>query len=59
LKDIQSYIVKNSSFTDNDRLRKLYKELGLFVPLHDENSQGSDNKKSGMLLVEKTSRVMA
>lgn len=36
MKDIQNYIVKNSSFTDNDRLRKLYKELGLFVPLHDE-----------------------
>lgn len=35
-KDIQAFIQKYSNFTENDRLRALYKELGLYVPLQDD-----------------------
>jgi hypothetical protein len=35
-KDIQTFIARYSSFSENDRLRSLYKELGLYVPLKEE-----------------------
>jgi hypothetical protein len=38
IRDIQNYIGKNSSFIENDRLKKLYKEMGMFVALSDETS---------------------
>lgn len=31
LKDMQSFITKFSSFTENERLKNMYKEMGLFV----------------------------
>ncbi len=33
MKDLQAFIQKHSTFPDNERLRNLYKELGLFQPL--------------------------
>jgi hypothetical protein len=36
MKDIQSFISKNSSFTENERLRGLYKEMNLYNPLSDD-----------------------
>jgi hypothetical protein len=37
MKDIQSFISKHSSFTENDRLRSLYKEMGIYVPIGEDN----------------------
>ena len=36
IKDIQLFIAKNSTFTENERLRNLYKEMGLYQPLSEE-----------------------
>jgi hypothetical protein len=59
IKDVQTFISKNSSFTENDRLRKLYMEMGMFFPMSDvSNPMGSTDQK-GNVLIEKTSRVMA
>lgn len=33
LKDVQMFIAKNSTFADNERLRNLYKQLGMYQPL--------------------------
>ena len=38
VKDIQLFIAKNSTFTENERLRSLYKEMGLYQPLSEEQS---------------------
>ena len=65
-KDMQSFIQKNSTYADNDRLRNLYKNLNLY---HIDEKQGGalgDNALSAItraiqnnLTVEKTSRSMA
>lgn len=62
VKDIQFYINRNSTFADNERLRTLYKEMGLYQPLTEEQSVPNHDKirlMGGGLLVEKTSRAMA
>ena len=65
VKDVQNFIQTNSTFADNDRLRNLYKELGLFQPLASlgeaEGGAGVDKPWiiNAGLLVEKTSRSMA
>lgn len=63
MKDIQSFISKHSSFTENERLRGLYKEMGLYNPLSDELIGGGSYNLVGSnrngLVVEKTSRAMA
>ena len=38
LKDIQLFIQKNSTFAENERLRNLYKEMGLYQPINEEQS---------------------
>ena len=35
VKDIQLFISRNSTFTDNERLKNLYKEMGMYQPLDD------------------------
>jgi hypothetical protein len=32
IKDLQSFIQKSSTFSNNERLKKLYKEADLYVP---------------------------
>jgi hypothetical protein len=63
IKDIQLFIQRNSTFTDNERLRNLYKEMGLYQPLHEDQASAHAHDKiklmGGGLLVEKTSRAMA
>jgi hypothetical protein len=39
-KDMQSFIQKNSTYADNDRLRNLYKNLNLY---HIDEKIGGDN----------------
>jgi hypothetical protein len=36
IKDIQSFIQKNSTFAENEKLRNLYKEMGLYQPITEE-----------------------
>lgn len=36
-KDLQTFINRHSSFTENNRLKNMYKEMGFFVPLNDTN----------------------
>jgi len=66
IKDVQMFISKNSTFADNDRLRNLYKQLGVYKPLGQTTDEGGahtvgDPKSiiSAGLLVDKTSRSMA
>lgn len=66
VKDVQMFIAKNSTFADNDRLKNLYKQLGLYKPLGHGGEEGpgahlSDPKSiiSSGLLVDKSSRSMA
>ena len=59
MKDLQSFIAKNSTFPDNERLKNLYKELGLYNPLNDEIAGASSSKLNGGMIMEKTSRGMA
>jgi hypothetical protein len=62
IKDIQFFIGRNSTFADNERLKTLYKEMGLYQPLNEEQSMHNNDKirlMGGGLLVEKTSRAMA
>lgn len=58
-KDILSFIQKNSTFAENERLRTLYKELGLYTPLSDDTHPSHDRLRGAGLVVEKTSRAMA
>ena len=44
LKDIQSFISRNSPFAENERLKNLYKELGQYNPILEEGSH-SDKRK--------------
>ena len=67
VKDVQMFIAKNSTFADNDRLKNLYKQLGVYKPLGHTGEDGtggahpSDPKSiiSSGLLVDKSSRSMA
>ncbi|CDW85886.1 UNKNOWN [Stylonychia lemnae] len=63
MKDIQLFIQKNSTFAKNERLKNLYKEMGLYQQINEEQStQTIDKNKLHVgegLLVEKTSRAMA
>ena len=64
VKDIQLFIQKNSTFAENERLRNLYKEMGLYQPINEEQSGAQSSEKNRALLgsgllVEKTSRAMA
>jgi len=59
IKDIQLFIGKNSTFTENERLRNLYKEMGLYQPLSEEQSaQNQSNRLPTGSVVDK-SRSMA
>eukprot|EP00347_Sterkiella_histriomuscorum_P023264 403335317 len=63
MKDLQLFIQKNSTFAENERLRNLYKEMGLYQPISEDISSHKDDKNRHLwgsgLLVEKTSRAMA
>lgn len=64
VKDLQLFIGRHSTFADNERLRNLYKELGLFQPLQsldEAHASGGDRQWliNAGLMVEKTSRSMA
>lgn len=38
MKDIQLFIARNSTFAENERLKNLYKEMGLYQPLSEDQS---------------------
>ena len=64
VKDVQMFIAKNSTFADNDRLKNLYKQLGVYKPLGHaggDEAHPTDPKSiiSSGLLVDKSSRSMA
>ena len=64
MKDIQLFIARNSTFAENERLKNLYKEMGLYQPLNEDQSAINHEKNKmlvsgGGLAVEKTSRAMA
>lgn len=63
MKDLQLFIQKNSTFAENERLRNLYKEMGLYQPITEDVSLHKDEKNKHLfgngLVVEKTSRAMA
>jgi hypothetical protein len=62
VKDVQSFIAKNSTFAENERLRNLYKQLGVYKLLAGEGGphEGAHvDIISAGILVEKTSRSMA
>ena len=64
VKDVQMFIAKNSTFADNDRLKNLYKQLGVYKLLGhtgEDATHPTDPKSiiSSGLLVDKTSRSMA
>ena len=47
VKDVQMFIAKNSTFADNERLRNLYKQLGMYQPLGgNPGDEASDKQHS-------------
>jgi hypothetical protein len=47
VKDVQMFIAKNSTFADNDRLKNLYKQLGVYKPLGHTGKDGTGGKPLG------------
>jgi hypothetical protein len=58
MKDLQSFISRYSSLPENERLRNMYKEMGLYNPINEESGPRL-NGIIGNALIEKTSKAMA
>jgi hypothetical protein len=50
LKDFQQFINKTSTFPNNERLRKLYKEAGQYIPYTDGEELNMDESFRGSFM---------